>query len=89
MSTTSNPFVNSSGAKPTCMEMLQIILDGEATDDQQKYFKTHMDHCMPCYKSYDLDMHIKKLLQSKCCGGECPEELIEKIKVQITQSTSL
>ena len=88
MSTTNNPFAKSSGVKPTCLEMLQIILDGEATDDQQKYFKAHMDHCMPCYKSYDLDMHIKKLVQSKCCGGECPQDLIEKIKIQIPQSTS-
>lgn len=89
MSNTNNPFAQPSSAKPTCMEMLQVILDGEATEEQQKYFKTHMDNCMPCYKSYDLDMHIKKLLQSKCCGGDCPQDLIEKIKIQITQSTSL
>jgi mycothiol system anti-sigma-R factor len=82
-----NPFVKPDQSKPTCMEMLQTILDGEATADQKEYFKTHMDQCMPCYKSYDLDMALKQLVQSKCCGGEAPTDLIEKIKVQISNNT--
>jgi len=81
-----NPFVKPELSKPTCMEMLQTILDDEATDDQKKYFKAHMDQCMPCYKSYDLDMSIKQLLQSKCCGGDAPQDLVEKIKVQMAQT---
>ena len=89
MSNLTNPFLQASKAKPTCMEMLQTILDGEATEEQRTYFKAHMDGCMPCYKTYDLDMAIKKLLQSKCCGGDVPNELIDQIKNQITQKTSL
>lgn len=83
-----NPFVKSDLLKPTCMEMLQTILDGEATDNQKKYFKEHMDNCMPCFKTYDLDMALKQLLQSKCCGGEAPQDLIEKIKIQISQKSA-
>ncbi len=88
MSNQANPFMQSNNAKLSCMEMLQTILDGEATDDQKKYFKAHMDHCMPCYKSYDLDMSIKQLLQSKCCGGDVPSELVEQIKSRISQTSS-
>jgi mycothiol system anti-sigma-R factor len=80
-----NPFVKPDHSKPTCMEMLQVILDGEANHDQKEYFKAHMDHCMPCFKSYDLDMALKQLVQSKCCGGEAPPDLVEKIKIQISQ----
>lgn len=80
-----NPFVKPDHSKPTCLEMLQTILDGEATHDQKEYFKTHMDHCMPCFKSYDFDMALKQLVQSKCCGGEAPSDLIQKIKNQIEQ----
>ncbi len=86
MSHQPNPFLSSSGKKSTCMEMLQLILDGQATTEQSQYFKTHMDHCMPCFKSYQLDMSIKELLRTKCCGGDAPSELVNKIKSQIAQS---
>ncbi|HRI78566.1 MAG TPA: mycothiol system anti-sigma-R factor [Cyclobacteriaceae bacterium] len=80
-----NPFVAATGKKPTCMEMLQLILDGEATTEQRSYFKEHMDHCMPCFKSYELDMAIKELLKNKCCGNGAPDDLISQIKNQISQ----
>lgn len=88
MTTPSNPFILADGKKPTCMEMLQVILDGQASDEQQEYFKNHMDRCMPCFKSYDLDMTIKRLLRSKCCGEEAPTDLVEQIKTKISQNTS-
>lgn len=81
----SNPFASHNAAKPNCREMLQTILDGEATDEQKEYFKQHMGFCMLCYKSYDLEIAIKQLLQSKCCGGEAPADLVEQIKAQLVQ----
>ena len=86
MSHPTNPFISNAGKKPTCMEMLQLILDGESTHEQREYFKSHMDHCMPCFKSYQLDMTIKELLKTKCCGGDAPSELVHKIKNQISQN---
>lgn len=86
MSQPTNPFLSAAGKKPTCMEMLQLILDGQATADQRAYFKSHMDHCMPCFKSYQLDMTIKELLQTKCCGGDAPSDLVRQIKNQIAQN---
>lgn len=77
----------SSGKHPSCMEMLQAMIDGDATPDQQAQFKEHMDACMPCYKSYNLEMTIKELLKSKCCGNGAPPELIERIKSNISQNT--
>ena len=88
MSTGTNPFIQTDGKKPTCMEMLQYILDGQATAEQKDYFKQHMDHCMPCYKTYNVDMAIKELLKSKCCGGDCPEELAAQIKSKINSMSS-
>ena len=89
MNIPTNPFVSATpGKKPTCMEMLQLILDGQDSPEQQEYFKYHMDNCMPCFKSYHVDMTIKELLKSKCCGGEAPDELVTKIKSQIAQHSS-
>lgn len=83
MSLLDNPFTNSSGKPVTCLEMLQVILDGNANEEQQKYFKKHMDECMPCYKTHELDMQIKQLIKSKCSGNHVPADLVEKIKSQV------
>jgi mycothiol system anti-sigma-R factor len=84
---TPNPFLVN-GKKSTCLEMLQVILDGEASDEQKKYFKEHMDMCLPCFKGYELDMAIKQLVKSKCCGGDAPSDLVEQIKITISQKIS-
>ncbi|MFZ5971572.1 MAG: anti-sigma factor [Bacteroidota bacterium] len=82
-----NPFVTATGKKPSCMEMLQTILDGEATHEQKEYFKTHMDLCMPCFKSYQLDIAIRELLKAKC-NGCAPDDLVEQIRNQVAQRIS-
>lgn len=83
MSPLDNPFTNQAGKKATCLEMLQTILDGNATEAQEAYFKKHMDECTPCFKSHQLDMQIKQLIKSKCCGNHVPPDLVEKIKSQV------
>ncbi len=83
MSHLDNPFSKSTGKKTTCLEMLQTILDGDATDEQHEYFKSHMEACMPCFKSFQLDMEIKQLVKSKCCGNHVPSDLVERIKNQV------
>lgn len=83
MSFLDNPFSSADGKKVTCLEMLQAILDGDTTEEQQQYFRKHMDECMPCYKSHELDMQIKQLIKSKCCGNNVPADLVEKIKNQV------
>lgn len=84
---TPNPFIVN-GKKSTCLEMLQVILDGEASTEQKQYFKEHMDMCLPCFKGYELDMAIKQLVKSKCCGGDAPAELVEQIRITISQKIS-
>ena len=88
MTPLSNPFILADGTKPNCMEMLQLILDGEATTEQQDYFRGHMDKCMPCFKSYSLNMSIKELVKTRCCGDPVPQGLVEQIKMQISQNAT-
>ena len=83
-----NPFEPTSGKYPTCMEMLQLILDGEVTEDQKKYFKAHMDQCMPCFKSHEVDMAIKQLVKDRCCGEGAPTDLVHEIKNKIAPKKS-
>ena len=69
-----------------CMQMLQTILDGEATPEQKEHFlKHHLEECMPCYKNYHLELKIRELLKTKCTGG-CPSEVAATIKNQINNT---
>ena len=73
-----------SAAKGNCFEMLRLILDGEASEEEKKNFiNKHLETCMPCYKTYHLEMAIRDLLKSKCGNHEAPAELIENIKRMI------
>ena len=72
--------------KRECFEMLQLILDGEATPQQKDTFlKEHLEDCMPCYKNYHLEVAIRQLLKTKCTGT-APQELIEDIKRKVAQN---
>lgn len=68
-----------------CFQMLQLILDGEATPQQKEHFlKEHLEQCMPCYKNYHLEVAIRELLKAKCSSA-APQELIESIKKKVSQ----
>lgn len=69
-----------------CFEMLQLILDGEATVQQKdKFLKDHLEQCMPCYRNYNLEVAIRQLLKQKCT--QCaPDDLVESIKKQVIQN---
>jgi mycothiol system anti-sigma-R factor len=88
MSTLSNRGSESSKKHYPCMEMLQLILDGEASSEQHQEFKVHMDHCRPCFRNYNVEMKIKELLKANCTG-QAPPELIETIKKKISENTWL
>jgi anti-sigma factor (TIGR02949 family) len=71
-----------------CLQLLQSILDGEATSEQKEHFlKDHLEECMPCYKNYHLEVAIRNLLKKKC-SGEAPQELVNSIKQQVVQNLS-
>jgi anti-sigma factor (TIGR02949 family) len=72
--------------KRDCLEMLQLIIDGEATPQQKDHFlKEHLEQCMPCYKNYNLEMAIRELLKTKCTN-QAPHDLVESIRKKVTEN---
>ncbi len=80
-----NENSNAEGAceKQKCLEMLQVVLDGQADEKLKAEFDEHLKNCMPCFKSYNVDFAIKELLKQKCCGQHVPQDLKEAIKSKI------
>lgn len=69
-----------------CMEMLQLIIDDEASAEQKDHFlKHHLEECLPCYRNYHLEVEIRTLLKKKCTG-EAPEDIIQAIKSRVSQN---
>lgn len=66
-----------------CLELLQLITDGEASPDEEKEFRNHINECLPCYESYNLEQSIKELLKTKLEQKQVPDDLIESIKQKI------
>jgi mycothiol system anti-sigma-R factor len=72
--------------KRDCMEMLQLIVDGEASPEQKEHFlKHHLEECLPCYKNYHLEVALRELLKNKCTG-HAPQELIDSIKAKVNSN---
>lgn len=84
---TDNCGANPSGKakRQNCIDMLNLVLDGEATEEQKAEFEKHIELCMPCYQNYQLDTMIKQLIKKTCCGKKVPQDMVEAIRSKVLQ----
>jgi hypothetical protein len=66
-----------------CMKFVQLIVDGQATDEQVAQFKENMAKCLPCEKGYELEKCIKETVQLRLEKKCIPSNLIDCIKQKI------
>jgi anti-sigma factor (TIGR02949 family) len=66
-----------------CLQLLELITDGEASPEEEKQFRSHIDECLPCYESFNLEQSIKEMLQTKLDKKQVPEDLVNLIKRKI------
>jgi anti-sigma factor (TIGR02949 family) len=69
-----------------CVTNLYSVLDGEATKDQEDYFRSHITECSPCFNRYEIDKSVKEVLKLKVEHKEVPSNLIASIKNKLNQS---
>lgn len=69
-----------------CMEILQLLIDGEADNEQEAYFLKHIETCMPCYQYYNLEKAIKEILKTKIERKPVPQDLVNTIKLKIKET---
>jgi mycothiol system anti-sigma-R factor len=79
------PDPNSPFGNATCMEMLQVVLDGQASEEQVHYWKSHLGLCQPCYEKYKVDVAIKEMVKAECCCSKIPQDVIEQLSHKIKQ----
>jgi len=69
-----------------CVKSLQMVVDGEATKEQEQYFMTHLEECMPCYNFYQVEKSVKLILQNKIEKKSVPPLLAENILAQLRKN---
>lgn len=67
-----------------CMKLVQLIVDGQASDEQINAFKLNMNKCLPCEQGYELEKCIKETMQLRLEKKCVPASLIDCIKQKIS-----
>lgn len=68
-----------------CLQNLYLMVDGEASNDEEIFFTKHIDECISCFDSYNLEKSVKTFLQTRIEHKPVPASLISDIKNKIKQ----
>lgn len=88
-----NIFLPNAAKDKTCKEseecnrILQLILDGEASPQQEKHFFEHIDQCAFCYNGYKVEKSIRQLIKTKLKKETVPADLVESIRLKIQNNS--
>ena len=63
------------------------LLDGEVTEEKKARLRVHLDQCPACLRHYGVEERVKNLIATKCGGEKAPEELVARIRLQISRTT--
>lgn len=69
-----------------CLEYLHLMLDNEASQEQETYLKNHIENCMVCFEHYEVEKQIRELIRSKLAYQKVPEDLVQAIRTKVFQS---
>lgn len=86
MKTTATHFNHIStreGAKPDCtkvVSLLDLMVDGEATEEDRIYFLTHVETCKSCFEAHQKHQRLKEVLKENIQRKAVPANLLSSIK---------
>ncbi len=69
-----------------CMQMIQALLDGSATQEEMEHIKKEMDMCLPCLEGYEEYKSLKTMLKGNVERKKCPEDTISNIRTTVGMS---
>jgi anti-sigma factor (TIGR02949 family) len=80
---------NVASANPDCekvINILEMIIDEEATSEDQTYFYSHLEDCSSCFDAHKHQKMLKDFLKLNVKRKDVPASLISTIK-NIVQET--
>ena len=74
---------NSLSTCTECLEILELMLDNEASKEQQSYANEHIEDCLHCFEHMEVEKEIRELIRTKIAQLPVPEGLANEIRAQI------
>lgn len=77
--------------KSDCSEYLKILhlmLDNEATKEQEIYLNTHVEKCVFCLQNYEVEKEIRVLIKTKITRQPVPANLASEIRRKIFKKSA-
>ncbi len=84
--TTTNTQVADNTSKPDCekiVSLLDMIIDGEASDDDKTYFFSHVENCKECFAAHQKHDQLKRFLRENIQRKMVPTNLLSSIQTVI------
>jgi len=72
-----------------CLQLLEVILDNESTNEEKEKYFEHIDICWTCFENYNIETAIRELLKTKIENKQVPEGLISKIQAEIDKTATI
>ena len=69
-----------------CINVINLIIDGEANEDEEAFFYSHIQDCLHCSQYYKLEQSIREAIRKKLEIKEAPEDLIQKVRQKVKDS---
>ena len=66
-----------------CLVILNLMLDNEASKEQEDFFLSHIEKCIVCFSHYNVEKQIRQLIKSKVCKQAVPSSLADQIRSKI------
>jgi len=67
-------------------KLLDLVIDGEATSEDQQYFNHHIEECIPCFESHQKQKLLKGLVSGHLKRVIVPISLAHLIKAKIQET---
>lgn len=69
-----------------CINVVNLIIDGEANEEEEAFFYSHIRECFHCAQFYKLEQSIRKAIRDYLEIKEAPEELIMEVRKMVKES---
>lgn len=67
-------------------DMLDLMIDGEATSEEQTFFNRHIEECVSCFENHQKQKLLKGLVSGHLKRAIVPESLALSIKAKIQET---
>ncbi|GEO02502.1 hypothetical protein AAE02nite_01660 [Adhaeribacter aerolatus] len=83
VATKPNQVSASNCGKPDCekiVSLLDIIIDGEASEEDRTYFFSHVETCQECFAAHQKHEQLKRFLRENIQRKVVPTNLLSSIQ---------